>query len=282
MHAVCATHAVQCIRAVSTSLKAPQLAGTLRCLAQQGYKPEDWWLVQMLALTHARVTQFDSKAAAGLLWAAAKLSRASQLPSDKWSADFAAQLWAQLGCLSAEQLVEGLWGAVAVGYRPTEEQWGALESAVALKGWQLQLQPARDAVEAFRQAKRSVPEPLLQQLQTEFERVKAVREAEVAAAEAARQQAAAALVAQQARAAAAAAAIAAHRAELQVPELAAATKGSAGAGNSKARRKRVLRAAAAAAKVGNAGGMLVLPSLGAAHGSNGHSSSPTVAAVASV
>jgi hypothetical protein len=252
----------------------------MRCLAQQGYKPPVWWLVHLLAVTHSQVTSFDAAAASSMLWAAAKLSRHSRLPSDKWRADFAGQFWAQLSGVSAEQLADGLWGAVTVGYQPDNQQWRAWEEAAAALGWQLPLQQARDAVEAMRAAQHRVPEPLLQQLQREFEQQKAAREREVAAAEAARQRAAAALASQQQRAAAAAAAIVAHRAagvappQQQQQQLPAASnfvadvasqqrKGGA-VGNSKGRRKKALRAAARGSK----GPVIVLQSLGAAAGSS--------------
>ncbi|KAF6254277.1 hypothetical protein COO60DRAFT_1703383 [Scenedesmus sp. NREL 46B-D3] len=248
----------------------------MRCLAQQGFQPAVWWLVHLLAVSHARVTHFDAPAASGMLWAAAQLSQRSQLPSDKWCADFAGQFWSQLAGVSVEQLVEGVWGAVKVGYRPTDQQWASWDAAAAAVGWELTLQQARDAVEAMRAAQRRVPEPLLQQLQREFDQRKAARAAEVAAAEAARQQAAAALAAQQQRAAAAAAAIAAHRTaaaagrpQQQQQQLSAASEfvadmakqGTVAAvGNSKGRRRRALMAAAR----GSRGPVLVLQSLGAA------------------
>jgi hypothetical protein len=264
---------------VATSLNPQQLAGTLRCLAQQGYKPAVWWLVQLLAITHSRVTTFDAASASNLLWAAASLSQHSQLPSEKWAADFAGQFWGQLGGLTAEQLADGLWGAVTVGYKPNEQQWGAWEAAAAAVGWQLPLQQARNAVQAMRAAKHTVPEPLLQQLQQEFDRHKAARAAEVAAAEAARQQAAAALSAQQQRAATAAAAIAAHRAAAAsggqqqqqqqqssvasefVAGVAQQGKGKGAAvGNSKGRRRKAMMAAAR----NSTGPVLVLQNLGLA------------------
>lgn len=277
--------ALQCIRLVATSLTAAQLAETLRCLAQQGYKPAVWWLVHLLAVTHSRVTEFDAPAAASLLWAAARLSQSCQLPSDKWAADFAAQYWGNLSELSPALLADGMWGAVTIGFRPSEMQWGAWERAAAAAGWQLPLQQARDAVEAMRAAQRRVPDPLLQQLQRQFEQQKAAREAEVAAAEAARQQAAAALAAQQQRAATAAAVVAAHRAAAaggglqQQRQLVAASdfvaevaqqqqRQGAAFGNSKGRRKKALRAAARGD--GN-GPVLVLPSMGAAAGSGSSS-----------
>jgi hypothetical protein len=208
-----------------------------------------------------------------MLWAAAKLSRYSRLPSAKWRTDFARQFWAQLSGVSAEQLADGLWGAVTVGYRPNDQQWGQWEEAAAALGWQFPLQQARDAVAAMRAAQHRVPEPLLLQLQREFDQQKAARVKEVAAAEAARQRAAAALASQQQRAAAAAAAIAAHRAGVAAPQqlhaasdfvadVASQQRNGGAVGNSKGRRKKALRAAARGSK----GPVIVLQSLGAAAG----------------
>ncbi|KAF8064679.1 pitC [Scenedesmus sp. PABB004] len=260
----------QCVSLVSTSLTAEQLGGALRCLAAARFAPASWWLVQMLAVAHARVPEFGGAPAAAMLWAAARLSQRSALPSAKWAADFADRLWAGLGGLGGAALGEGLWGAVAVGYAPSEEQWAAWEAAAARAGWALPLGPARDAVQAFRRAGRPVPAPLLDALSAQVEEARAERAAAVAAADDARREAAAALAAQQARAATtAAAAIAAHRAGAAAP--------GGGAGHAKGARQRKAARRRAAAAAGAAAGVLVLPTLGAG---GGGAAQPTAAAAA--
>jgi hypothetical protein len=225
---------VQCIQLVSSSLTAQQLARSLRCIATQHYKPTSWWLVKMLALTHARADQFTTTDASALLYAAGKLSHNSQLPSSKWSQDLAQQFWKQLSAANALQLSEGLWGAVAVGVVPSEQQWQQWEEAVEKLGWQLSLQQARNAVMSYRQLGRPVPSGLLGQLQSEYESMKALKAAEVAAAEAARQAAAQQLVMQQQRAAEAVAMITQHYQQQQQPPAPA----SRGNGNSAGRKGR--------------------------------------------
>lgn len=205
---------MQCLQLVVTLLTAEQMSKALKCLAQQrNFKPTEWWLVKVLAVTHSRVTEFSAPAAASTLWAAAKLTQTSAFPSEKWVADFSGQFWDHVGDVQdVRQLGQGLWGSVVVGFRPSEDQWKGWEAAAARYQWKLPLAAARDAVQGYREVHRPVPSELLDQLQREWEVHKARQAAEVAAAEAARREAAAQLALQQQRMMAAQAAIAQHQA----------------------------------------------------------------------
>lgn len=201
---------LQCLRLVCTSLTADQMAQALQCLAQQDrFVPASWWLVRILAVTHSRVTDYSAPAAAVVLWAAAKLSKNSALPSEKWTEDFSTQFWDHVKDITeVDQLGKGLWGSITVGYNPRDDQWKAWEAAGARFQWQLSLAAAREAVQGYRKIRRPVPAELLGRLQEQYEIEKARQAAEIAAAEKARQEAAAQLLLQQQRVAAVTAAIA--------------------------------------------------------------------------
>lgn len=113
--------------------------------------------------------------------------------------------------LTAEQLAQGLWGAVQVGMRPDEQQWAAWEAAAAGMHWALPLDAAAQAVKAYKAAGRIMPRQLSKQLRAEKDAAEAARHAEVEAAAAARMAAARQLRAQQERMRTAAAAVAAHQ-----------------------------------------------------------------------
>jgi hypothetical protein len=235
---------------VSTALTAGQISGAVACLAANAFVPSAWWLVQMLATVHARVTEFDGAAAAELLYAAAQLcgSSGSRLPSTKWVQDFSARFWDALAAaagqqhqgaaaaapaagagrrpaaaaagargLSGQQLAQGLWGSLAVGFQPSDAQWADWEGAAGGLQWALPLEGAQQAVLAYKQAGRIMPRQLGQRLQAEQQAAQAARRAEVEAATAARTAAAAQLRAQQQRMRAAAATVAAHQQQRQQP-----------------------------------------------------------------
>lgn len=80
-----------------TQLSSDHIAAALRALASEGFVPQDWWVVCMLAAVHTRCDEFSGPAAAELLWGVARLCQSCQLPSDKWVQDFGARFWAAVG-----------------------------------------------------------------------------------------------------------------------------------------------------------------------------------------
>jgi hypothetical protein len=113
--------------------------------------------------------------------------------------------------MTAEQLGLGLWGALTVGFRPSEEQWGHWEAAAAALDWGLPLDAVQAAVLGYKAAGRTLPKALSRQLQKEREKAAAAAKSEVEAAAAARAEAAQQLMMQQERMRQAAAAVAAFQ-----------------------------------------------------------------------
>jgi len=230
---------------VITQLSADQVAASLRCLALEGFVPQHWWVVNVLAAAHSRHRQFDGPAAAELLWAVAKLCSHVQLPSKKWVQDFTQRFWnavpkaaaaageGERGAgastagrvyqaspkpkrqLTAQQLGLGLWGAVTVGFKPTEEQWVQWEAAAKALDWGLPLDAVQAAVLGYSTAGRVLPRELSQQLQSEKHKAEAAAHAEVAAAAAAKAAAVQQLAMQQERMRQAAAAVHAFQVQRQ-------------------------------------------------------------------
>ena len=113
--------------------------------------------------------------------------------------------------LTAQQLGLGLWGALTIGFKPTEEQWLQWEGAAKTLGWGLPLDAVQAAVLGYKLAGRTLPRELSARLQEEKARAQADAHDAVAAAEAAKAEAARQLGLQQQRMQQAAAAVAAFQ-----------------------------------------------------------------------
>jgi hypothetical protein len=117
--------------------------------------------------------------------------------------------------LTAQQLGLGLWGAVTIGFRPTDEQWAQWEAAAKTLGWGLPLDAVQAAVLGYKVVGRTLPRELSQQLQVEKQKAQSIAHQQIEAAEAAKAEAARQLVVQQNRMRQAAAAVAAFQQQHQ-------------------------------------------------------------------
>lgn len=98
-----------------TQLSSDHIAAALRALALEGFVPQDWWVVCMLAAVHTRCDEFGGPAAAELLWGVARLCQSCQLPSDKWVKDFGGRFWAAVSEVGAGRSSSSPAGAAAGG-----------------------------------------------------------------------------------------------------------------------------------------------------------------------
>jgi hypothetical protein len=123
--------------------------------------------------------------------------------------------------LTAQQLGLGLWGAITIGFRPTEEQWEQWEAAAKTLRWGLPLDAVQAAVLGYKVAGRVLPRELSQQLQVEKQKAQSIAHQQIEAAEAAKAEAARQLVMQQNRMRQAAAAVAAFQQQQQQQQVSA-------------------------------------------------------------
>lgn len=127
--------------------------------------------------------------------------------------------------MTARQLGLGLWGALTVGFKPSEEQWVQWEAAAKTIDWALPLDAVQASVLGYKAAGRVLPRELSRQLQRETDTASAAAHAEVEAAAAAKAAAAKQLAVQQHRMRQAAAAVAAFQRQRQQQVVAAAGGG---------------------------------------------------------
>lgn len=124
--------ALQTLRLVVTQLSADQIAAAMRSLANEGYVPQSWWVVCMLAAAHTRHEEFDAPPAAELLWAVAKLCQNIQLPSEKWVQDFAGKFW--VGVAQVGQEPSGTSATSAVAFGTSSDSAPAAAAAIGRGG----------------------------------------------------------------------------------------------------------------------------------------------------